>query len=83
MKLLNDFCTIAGGDTDKIWLRLNPDHPIYHAHFPGNPITPGVCIVQIVGEQDCEPEVRVGDFARRDPDGGGLLRLGRGGWQRV
>lgn len=50
MKLLNDFCTIAGGDTDTIRLRLNPDHPIYHAHFPGNPITPGVCIVQIVGE---------------------------------
>ena len=22
----------------------------YNAHFPGNPITPGVCIVQIVGE---------------------------------
>lgn len=50
MKLLNDFCTIEGGDTDTIRLRLNPDHPIYHAHFPGNPITPGVCIVQIVGE---------------------------------
>lgn len=28
-------------------LRLNPDHVIYQAHFPGEPITPGVCIVQI------------------------------------
>ena len=28
-------------------LRLNPDHVIYQAHFPGEPITPGVCILQI------------------------------------
>lgn len=31
-------------------LRLNADHYIYRAHFPGQPITPGVCIVQIVKE---------------------------------
>ena len=31
-------------------LALNPEHPIYQAHFPGNPITPGVCIIQIVKE---------------------------------
>ena len=29
---------------------LNPSHFIYAAHFPGNPITPGVCITQIVKE---------------------------------
>ena len=28
-------------------LRLNPEHFIYQAHFPGEPITPGVCIVQM------------------------------------
>jgi len=28
-------------------IRLNPDHIIYKAHFPGEPITPGVCILQI------------------------------------
>lgn len=50
MKLLNDFCTVDGGDADTVRLRLNPDHPIYRAHFPGYPITPGVYIVQIVGE---------------------------------
>ena len=50
MKLLNDMCTIIGGDADHIQLRLNAAHPIYQAHFPGNPITPGVCIVQMVGE---------------------------------
>lgn len=28
-------------------LRLNPEHFIYQAHFPGEPVTPGVCILQI------------------------------------
>ena len=26
---------------------LNPLHPIYGGHFPNDPITPGVCVVQI------------------------------------
>ena len=28
-------------------VRLNPSHPIYSGHFPSDPITPGVCVVQI------------------------------------
>ncbi len=31
-------------------LRLHPEWPIYKSHFPGHPITPGVCIVQTVQE---------------------------------
>ena len=31
-------------------IHLNKDHIIYNAHFPGQPITPGVCIVQIARE---------------------------------
>ena len=31
-------------------LRTNPSHFIYKAHFPGNPITPGVCVIQVAGE---------------------------------
>ena len=31
-------------------VRLHPEWPIYKAHFPGHPITPGVCIVQMVQE---------------------------------
>ena len=31
-------------------LRTNLEHPIYKAHFPGSPITPGVCIIQAAGE---------------------------------
>lgn len=29
---------------------LNPDHLIYKAHFPGQPVTPGVCILQMIQE---------------------------------
>jgi 3-hydroxyacyl-[acyl-carrier-protein] dehydratase len=31
-------------------IQLNKDHDIYKGHFPGNPITPGVCMVQILKE---------------------------------
>lgn len=31
-------------------VKINPEWPIYKAHFPGHPITPGVCIVQMVQE---------------------------------
>lgn len=31
-------------------LRTNPEHPIYKAHFPGSPITPGVCVIQAASE---------------------------------
>ena len=28
----------------------NPSHPVYKAHFPGNPITPGACLLKTAGE---------------------------------
>lgn len=28
-------------------IHLNREHSIYSGHFPGDPITPGVCVVQI------------------------------------
>lgn len=31
-------------------IALDAGHPIYAGHFPGNPITPGVVILQIVSE---------------------------------
>ena len=31
-------------------IRLDPGHRIYQGHFPGNPVVPGVCQVQIVKE---------------------------------
>jgi 3-hydroxyacyl-[acyl-carrier-protein] dehydratase len=31
-------------------LQLNPGHPIYQGHFPGQPVVPGVCQIRIVHE---------------------------------
>ena len=45
---IKQFCKTATG-MDYI-IELNPEHVIYQAHFPNNPITPGVCIIQIVKE---------------------------------
>ena len=54
MILKNSLYTIvAKNDTEKgivFRIRLNSEHTIYKAHFPGQPITPGVCITQIAKE---------------------------------
>lgn len=31
-------------------VRLDAEHPVYGGHFPGNPVLPGVCSLQIVRE---------------------------------
>ncbi|KNB62631.1 3-hydroxyacyl-ACP dehydratase [Chryseobacterium sp. Hurlbut01] len=31
-------------------IKLNEKHEIFKGHFPGNPVTPGVCMMQIVKE---------------------------------
>ena len=49
----NLFITQSITDTENGFtavLRCNPEHLIYQAHFPGNPITPGACLLQTVGE---------------------------------
>ena len=50
MPFFDNLFTIASmDDTESGFtarLRCNPSHPVYQAHFPGNPITPGACLVQ-------------------------------------
>ena len=29
---------------------INKDHDIFNGHFPGNPVMPGVCMIQIIKE---------------------------------
>ena len=42
---------VAGGTgTPAYTIKLDGSHAIYQAHFPGEPITPGVCIIQIAKE---------------------------------
>ena len=31
-------------------ITINKDHEIFKGHFPGNPVTPGVCMMQIIKE---------------------------------
>lgn len=54
MKLINDFFEVIALTPSKGELRckvkFNPEHFIYKAHFPGNPVTPGVCLVQMAAE---------------------------------
>ncbi len=38
------------GDKIMATLKLNPEHAIFKGHFPGNPVMPGVCMIQIVKE---------------------------------
>lgn len=41
---------IIARNEDCYRLSFDASHPIYKAHFPGNPITPGVCLLEIVGK---------------------------------
>jgi len=31
-------------------ITINKDHDVFKGHFPGNPVTPGVCMMQIIKE---------------------------------
>ena len=55
--LLNDFFKIIETDYSKdnpgsfkVTIELNDRHKIFKGHFPGNPVVPGVCMIQIVKE---------------------------------
>lgn len=54
MKLRDSLYTIVseskGEGRHDFNIKLDPEHFIYKAHFPGEPITPGVCIMQIAKE---------------------------------
>lgn len=34
----------------EIEIELNPGHALYQGHFPGQPVVPGVCTLQIIKE---------------------------------
>lgn len=67
MRLKNNLFFIIGNSiSDKEFefkVRLEKDCTIYKAHFPQNPITPGVCIIQIAKElfeekNGCQVEIK-------------------------
>lgn len=53
--ILTDFYTLkshekAENGSFTAHISLNKNHDIFKGHFPGNPVTPGVCMMQIVKE---------------------------------
>lgn len=52
--LLNDFFTIQKIETSdteiKALLAINAAHKIFEGHFPGQPVVPGVCMMQMIKE---------------------------------
>ncbi len=39
-----------GEEKYEVHLLLNKEHAIFKGHFPGNPVTPGACMLQVVKE---------------------------------
>lgn len=52
--LLKDFYKVNTLDvidaTAIVHITINKDHEVFKGHFPGNPVTPGVCMIQIIKE---------------------------------
>ena len=52
--LVNDFFTISKLEKEgfevKAELIINADHKIFEGHFPGHPVVPGVCMMQMIKE---------------------------------
>ena len=41
------------GREGRFRIRLLPDCPVYRGHFPGNPVSPGVCNIRTIQECAC------------------------------
>lgn len=54
MILFNDFFNVvdetSGDGVYRCKVKMNAQHGLYKVHFPGNPVTPGVCLVQMATE---------------------------------
>jgi 3-hydroxyacyl-[acyl-carrier-protein] dehydratase len=52
--LIGDYFTIEKrykeDDDVTFSVKLNPDHKVYKGHFPGMPVCPGVCNIQMIKE---------------------------------
>ena len=53
--LIKDFYKIhtinqVDANTIHASIQLNKNHAVFNGHFPGNPVTPGVCMIQTIKE---------------------------------
>lgn len=46
----NTLYTLLSESESGAVVKLLPDSIIYRSHFPGRPVTPGVCVIQMVRE---------------------------------
>src|SRR5690606_32054188 len=46
---INEFQKLAD-DKALVSITINSGHQIFEGHFPGQPVTPGVCMMQIIKE---------------------------------
>lgn len=50
MSLLNKLYSIIAQDETSFTIRFDASHPIFAGHFPGHPVVPGACLIQIAEE---------------------------------
>lgn len=50
MLLQNNLYHIAQTNGSQVTIGFNASHPVFQGHFPGHPIVPGACLVQIAEE---------------------------------
>lgn len=47
MLLRDNLYHVIAQDDSSFTIRFNAQHPVFAGHFPGHPIVPGACLVQI------------------------------------
>lgn len=55
---LSSLYHIESLEADRAVVRLDGSHPLYRGHFPGNPVTPGVALLQIATDLLCRITAR-------------------------
>jgi len=60
--LIDNFYTVLSSESSDasawtVQIELNPEHLIYKGHFPGQPVVPGVCLLQLIKE--CAEDIRL------------------------
>jgi len=61
---LEKISTDSGSSEYQYAVQLNPEHDIFKGHFPGQPVLPGVCQIEILGhslEKETGKQVYLGN----------------------